>query len=119
MSLSKIVAYVTGAGQGLGRATALRLASQGNLSPIYFHHIWHSSLIQLYTGARVMVVDVSEEKAKAVAMEIGPAKGMYAVVDVTDEAKVKASVQEATKKWGTLNVAVNCAGITYRNAPLF
>ena len=29
MALNKIVAYVTGAGQGLGKATALRLASKG------------------------------------------------------------------------------------------
>jgi 3-hydroxyacyl-CoA dehydrogenase / 3-hydroxy-2-methylbutyryl-CoA dehydrogenase len=65
-----------------------------------------------------MVVDVSEEKAKAVAMEIGPAKGMYAVVDVTDEAKVKASVQEITNKWGALNVAVNCAGINTQKYPI-
>ena len=89
MSLSKIVAYVTGAGQGLGKATALRLAS---------------------LGARVMVVDVSEERAKEVATEIGPSRAIYSVVDVTDEDKVKASVQELCKKWGHVNCAVNCAG---------
>ena len=45
MALSKLVCYVTGAGQGLGKATALRLSK---------------------LGAKVMVVDLSEEKCKQV-----------------------------------------------------
>ena len=72
MSLSKIVALVTGAGQGLGRATALRLGS---------------------LGAKVMVIDLSEEKARAVAAEIGDGKGMFAAIDVTDEEGVKSSIK--------------------------
>ena len=43
--MSKLVCYVTGAGQGLGKATALRLSK---------------------LGAKVMVVDLSEEKCKQV-----------------------------------------------------
>ena len=45
MALSKLVCYITGAGQGLGKATALRLSK---------------------LGAKVMVVDLSEEKCKQV-----------------------------------------------------
>ena len=67
MSLSRVVAYVTGAGQGLGRATALRLASQ---------------------GARVVVADINEAHAKAVAEEIGAQSAMAVTVDVTSEEEV-------------------------------
>jgi len=63
MPLSRVVAYVTGAGQGLGRATALRLASQ---------------------GARVVVADVNGNHAKAVAEEIGAQSALAVTVDVTD-----------------------------------
>lgn len=89
MSLSNIVAYVTGAGQGLGRATALRLAKH---------------------GARVCVVDVSEAQANAVAKEIGPA-ALPLVVDVTNEDQVKESVAKTIATFGKINVNVNCAGI--------
>lgn len=90
MSLSKVVAYVTGAGQGLGRATALRLSS---------------------LGAKVVIVDLSAERAKAVADEIGPAQSMFAAIDITDEEKVKNSIKAATERWGPLNCNINCAGI--------
>lgn len=90
MNLAKTVAFVTGAGQGLGRATALRLARQ---------------------GAKVVVCDVSAEHAAATAAEIGAENSLVAAVDVTDAAAVKASMDEAVARWGSLNVAVNCAGI--------
>jgi len=90
MSLSRIVAFVTGGGQGLGRATALRLASQ---------------------GAKVIVADVNEAQAKAVANEIGAQSAIAAVVDVTNEAHVKEALDAAIAKFGKINTAVNCAGI--------
>lgn len=58
-----------------------------------------------------MVIDLSEEKARAVAAEIGDGKGMFAAIDVTDEEGVKSSIKEATNSWGPLNCVVNCAGI--------
>ena len=67
MSLSRIVAFVTGGGQGLGRATALRLASQ---------------------GAKVVVADINADHAKSVATEIGAQSAMVACVDVTNEDEV-------------------------------
>lgn len=90
MSLSHIVAYVTGAGQGLGRATALRLASQ---------------------GAKVVIADISESAANAVVSEIGVQSAMAAVVDVTDATAVSDSIDKAMNRWNKLNVTVNCAGI--------
>ena len=50
MNISNIVAVVTGAGQGLGRATALRLASQ---------------------GAKVLVADINGAAVQSVVEEIG------------------------------------------------
>lgn len=90
MLTRNVVAFVSGAGQGLGRATALRLARG---------------------GAKVIVADLQEKSVQAVVAEIGSANAMAAVLDVTSEAAVKASMDEATRKWGSLNVAVNCAGI--------
>jgi 3-hydroxyacyl-CoA dehydrogenase/3-hydroxy-2-methylbutyryl-CoA dehydrogenase len=89
MSLSGVVAFITGAGQGLGRATALRLASQ---------------------GAKVCVVDVSELQANSVAKEIG-ASAVACVADVTNEEQMKASIAKTVAAFGKINVTVNCAGI--------
>lgn len=63
MNLSKVVAVVTGAGQGLGKATALRLSSQ---------------------GAKVLIADINENAAKAVAEQIGDS-AMATGIDITDE----------------------------------
>jgi len=89
MALSRTVAFVTGAGQGLGRATALRLASQ---------------------GAKVVVCDINKQHAQSVVDEIG-ANAFAAAADVTVTEQVQASMEEAIKKWGYINSAVNCAGI--------
>ena len=85
----KTVAYITGAGQGLGRATAIHLAS---------------------LGAKVVVVDVSEKNARNVADEIGQ-NAIATVVDITDATQVKKSMNITLEKWSTINCVVNCAGI--------
>ena len=90
MALSRTVAFVTGAGQGLGRATALRLASQ---------------------GAKVVACDISRQHAQSVVDEIGAANAIASAADVTVTEQVQSSMQEAIKKWGYINSAVNCAGI--------
>ena len=90
MNLGKAVAFVTGAGQGLGRATALRLGRQ---------------------GMKVVCCDVNADQAAATAAEIGADNSLVAAVDVTDPVAVKAAMDEAVDRWGSLNVAVNCAGI--------
>jgi 3-hydroxyacyl-CoA dehydrogenase/3-hydroxy-2-methylbutyryl-CoA dehydrogenase len=97
MSLSNVVAFVTGAGSGLGRATALRLAKQ---------------------NAKVVVADRSGDNVKKVVDEIGASSAIPAVLDVTNENQVRESMNEAVKKWGKLNAAVNCAGIAIANKTL-
>ena len=86
---------MTGAGQGLGRATALRLASQ---------------------GAKVLVADINGAAVQSVVDEIG-ANAMGAPVDVTSPEQVEDALDQAVKKWGGVHTAVNCAGILARGWP--
>ena len=85
-------AVVTGAGSGIGRAIAMRLADE---------------------GARVVLADVDEGAAEAVAGEIGEAGGeaLAQKTDVTRAADVEALVARAVDAWGGLDVMVNNAGV--------
>ena len=83
---------VTGAGSGLGRATALRLADE---------------------GAAVASLDVAREAAEKTAAEIAASGTMaraYAV-DVADPGSVRTAVSAAVRDLGRPSVLVNCAGI--------
>lgn len=86
------VAVVTGAGSGLGRATAHRLAGE---------------------GAAVAVLDVAADAAEKTAAEIGErgATARACTVDVTDPAATKATVDAVAADLGRPQVLVNSAGI--------
>jgi NAD(P)-dependent dehydrogenase (short-subunit alcohol dehydrogenase family) len=83
---------VTGAGSGLGRATAYRLAEE---------------------GATVACLDVALEPAEATAARIREVAGVGRAyrVDVSDPASVRAAVTQAATELGRPSVLVNCAGI--------
>jgi len=85
------VAFVTGGGHGIGRATALRLARE---------------------GAAVTVADLDVPAAERVASEVMDAGGSAFAVrcDVTERAAVDASVGESVARFGRLDVLVNTAG---------
>jgi meso-butanediol dehydrogenase/(S,S)-butanediol dehydrogenase/diacetyl reductase len=92
MSISGKVALVTGAGQGIGRAIALRLARD---------------------GADIAIVDINEEKMNDVAAEV-KASGRKATTFEADVAKrddVYAAVDHAEKELGGFDIMVNNAGI--------
>ncbi|GAA0803051.1 3-oxoacyl-ACP reductase FabG [Spirilliplanes yamanashiensis] len=90
------VAVVTGGAQGIGAATARRLAARGDT---------------------VAVVDLTAERGRAVVEEITAAGGSAAAYgcDVTDEVAVAATVDEIAETHGGLDVLVNNAGITRDN----
>jgi NAD(P)-dependent dehydrogenase (short-subunit alcohol dehydrogenase family) len=86
------IAYVTGAGSGIGKAVAERLAAE---------------------GACVVVADRDAEAAAQVAAAIGNADRAIAVeVDVTDANAVRRSVDEAVLAFGGVDLVVNNAGLS-------
>jgi NAD(P)-dependent dehydrogenase (short-subunit alcohol dehydrogenase family) len=82
------VAVVTGAGSGIGLATARRFATE---------------------GARVVCVDIDAAAGEAAAAETG---GMFVKTDVTAEAEVRALFQRVVDEHGRLDIAFNNAGIS-------
>lgn len=94
MRLKDKVAIVTGGGQGIGAATALLFARE---------------------GAKVVVADMNEDTANAVANQIkqaGSGDALAVVVNVANAESVDAMVK-ATMDWaGRIDVLVNNAGIT-------
>lgn len=86
MDINGISAIVTGGASGLGEATSRLLAER---------------------GARVVVLDLQDDKGEAIAAELG---GVYARADVTSDDEVQAAVGAAVEM-GPLRVLVNCAGI--------
>lgn len=89
MRLQNKVAIITGAGRGIGQATAVLFAAE---------------------GASVVVADVELEIAQAVADEIGE-KAFAVQVNVTDRASVEAMVQAVVAKYGRIDILINNAGI--------
>jgi rhamnulose-1-phosphate aldolase/alcohol dehydrogenase len=90
--LATRVALVTGAGSGIGRAVARRLAAE---------------------GACVVVADLDSQAAAEVAAELGPADVAVAVtVDVTDEEQVAAAFRRAVLAFGGVDLVVNNAGLS-------
>ncbi len=94
------VALVTGAASGIGRAIARRFASE---------------------GACVVIADIDEVGAQAVAEELVEQHGLKAGIavrcDVTDEAAVSAVFRRATLEYGGVDIVVNNAGIAM-SAPI-
>ena len=91
MRLAGKVALITGTASGIGRAAALRFASE---------------------GARVAAVDVAEANAETAEMVIQRGGEAMAVrADVTVEAEVAAAFEAAESAFGRLDVAFNNAGV--------
>jgi 3-oxoacyl-[acyl-carrier protein] reductase len=85
------VALVTGAGRGIGAATAKLFASE---------------------GAKVVVSDLDEGPAKEVA---GPIGGLAIACNVSDRGQVEGMVDRAVNELGRIDMLVTCAGIIRDN----
>ena len=99
MEISDTSALVTGAGRGIGRATALRFARE---------------------GADVLVPDLDLKTAEDTAREIQRLgrKGVPLQVDVTRLADIQRMVETALRELGKIDILVNNAGITKVKDPL-
>jgi len=90
------VAFVTGAGRGIGAATALRLAED---------------------GARVVLADIDTDGCQQVVSQIEQAgsKAIAVSCNVAEKAAVEAAVQQAVDNFGRLDILVNNAGVLRDN----
>jgi NAD(P)-dependent dehydrogenase (short-subunit alcohol dehydrogenase family) len=86
------IILVTGAGSGIGRSAALRLASE---------------------GARIAALDINDQGLAETAELIGAACAVF-VCDLTDSAQVRAAVEGAAAQWGRLDGVFNAAGASGR-----
>ncbi len=90
--LAARVAFVTGAGSGIGRAIALQLARE---------------------GAVVVIADRNLDAAQAVAQEIGgPDASLAVYIDVTDEPSIRSALDAAVLAFGGIDIVVNNAGLS-------
>lgn len=93
-SLAGRIAYITGAASGIGRATAGQLLAE---------------------GACVVLTDINEDRLSRTHAELAARHGddvvRRCVVDVTDEASVRASFEFTAREYGGLDVMVASAGI--------
>ena len=93
MQLKGKVAFVTGAGQGIGASVAKAYARE---------------------GAKVAVIDLTLDSAGHVAKEIADAGGeaMAVACDVSDRSQVEMAAEQVNAAWGRIDILVNNAGIT-------
>jgi len=89
MQIENKVVLVTGGASGLGEA-CVRLLSQA--------------------GAKAVIADLNKEAGDALAQELGTS-AVFVTTNVVEEASVQAAVQAALETFGSLHLAINCAGI--------
>ena len=89
MKLQDKVAIVTGGAQGIGEAIVRAFAAE---------------------GARVVIADVAEDKAGALAQDIGN-NALAVRLDVRDQASIDATVKAAVERFGGIDILVNNAAV--------
>lgn len=87
MDPKSTVALITGGGSGLGEATARELAS---------------------AGAKIAVLDLGSSPGQKVADSLD---GIFVAADVASDKEVSDAIAKVVRKFGSVHIAVNCAGI--------
>lgn len=85
----KTLAIVSGGASGLGRGVVERIAS---------------------TGGKAAILDLDQEQGEALAAAY-PGQVLFFKTDISNEQQVDAAVDRAVEQFGSLNLAVGCAGI--------
>ena len=96
-SLSDKVVLITGAGRGLGAATATALAQR---------------------GARVVIADIDLSRAQSVAATLPTGHGLALQCDVTDLEEVQESVRLTLERFGRIDVVIANAGVLGRGGTI-
>ncbi len=89
MKVKDTVALITGGGSGLGEATAREL---------------------LATGGKVAIMDLPSSPGAKLAEELG-ANALFTPADVCSTPEVEQAIKDTVARFGTIHIAVNCAGI--------
>jgi NAD(P)-dependent dehydrogenase (short-subunit alcohol dehydrogenase family) len=89
MRIENSVFLITGAGSGLGLASARELVGR---------------------GANVVLVDVNETAGAALADELGE-RAIFVRADITSEIDCRAAITSAVSVFGALHGVINCAGV--------
>ena len=102
MQLNEVNAVVSGGASGLGQAVCARI---------------------IKAGGKVTMLDINAVQGAAAAAALGP-RAAFIATDVSDEAAVDAAIAQAAGNMGSINAAINCAGIATpsrmvgRNGPM-
>ena len=102
MQLNEVNAVVSGGASGLGHAVCARI---------------------IKAGGKVTMLDINAAQGAAAAAALGP-RAAFIATDVSDEAAVDAAIAQAAGGMGSVNAAINCAGIATpsrmvgRNGPM-
>ncbi|RCW50266.1 SDR family oxidoreductase [Paenibacillus prosopidis] len=93
------IAVITGAGSGIGRATALLLAKN---------------------GAKVCLIDLNNNRSESVEKQINQMGGesLFVDTDVSDPQRVNQAIQSAAEKWGRVDIVFANAGINGIVSPI-
>lgn len=97
MLLEKKVALITGAGRGIGKEIALKMAEE---------------------GASIVIADIAEDTMETAKQEIEAlgVKALAVKTDISDEKSVKAAVDSAVQTFGKIDILVNNAAV-FKKAP--
>ena len=92
MELKDKVIAITGGASGLGEASTRHFVSQ---------------------GAKVMILDINDDNAKAICDELGNDNVKYINTNIMEEQPVMDAMSKIKEAFGKLHVAINCAGTGY------